>query len=190
MSDGYQFYAASMLSTPPMKYHTTWHPTIDAEMDPVPPLSMGTNLVFNLLHVPPPLTPSPSAGTEPVIHLDVALSPLSTGTANTRVTAPQTVLSDNAARAQIETYIHTARWFQLDVLEARVGDSGVPVAALQLAQRGHSIWACFVKRARRNGRRIFKCTTCRHETDRLHRAVSHQRAKWGHKPFACMDLGW
>ncbi len=191
LSDGYQFYEAPLLSTPPMKYYPTLHSAVevDIEMNPAPSLSMGTNLVFTFLHVPSPFTPGPSPGTEPVIHLNVALSLLSTGTANT-VTAPQTVLSDNAARAQIEAYIHTARWFQLDILEARIGDSGVPVSALQLAQLGHSIWACFVKRVRRNGRRIFKCTTCTHETDRLHRAVSHQRAKWGHRPYACTDLGW
>ena len=176
-----------------MKYQPTFHSAVDTEMNPAPSLSMGKNLVFTLLHLPATLTPGPSAGTEPVIHLNVALPPLSTGstgTANTRVTAPQAVSSDDAARAQIVAYIHTARWFQLDVLEPRVGDSGIPVSALQLAQRGHSIWACLVKRVRRKGRRIFRCTTCKHETDRLHRAVSHQRAKWGHKPFACTDRGW
>ena len=35
---------------------------------------------------------------------------------------------------QIEPCIRTAQWLQLNALEARVDDSGVPVSALQLAQ--------------------------------------------------------
>ena len=189
ISDGHQFYEAPLLSTPLPKYDHTLHSVVDVKTNPVPSLGMETNLVFALLHAPAPLSQGSGAGTEAAIHL-VPLPPSSTGTANTGVTPPQTVLSDNAARAQIEAYIRTSRWFQLNALEARVGDSSVPVSALQLAQRGHSIWACFIKRVRRKGRLTFKCTTCRHETDRLHRAISHQRAKWGHKPFACTDSGW
>jgi len=72
-------------------------------------------------HAPPP-PPPPSTGA-------------GTGTANTGVAAPQRNLSENAARAQIEAYICTAQWFQLHALEGRVGESGVPVSALQLATR-------------------------------------------------------
>ena len=189
LSDGHQFYEAPLLSTPLPKYDATLQSAVHVEMNSAPSLGMGTNLVFALLHAPAPLSQGSGAGTEPAIHL-IPLPPSSPGTANTGVTTPQTVLSDTAARAQIEAYIRTAPWFQLNALEAGVGDLNVPVSALQLAQRGHSIWACFVKRVRRKGRLTFKCTTCRHETDRLHRAVSHQRAKWGHKPFACTDSGW
>ena len=120
----------------------------------------------------------------------VSFPPSSSGTANTGVVAPQPSLSDDAARAQIEAYIRTSIWFRMHVLESLVGEPGIPVSASQLAKRGHSIWACFVKRVRRKGRLIFKCTACGHESDRLHRAVGHQRAKWGHKPFACPDPGW
>ena len=123
------------------------------------------------------------------VHL-VSFPASSTGTANTGVVAPQPTLSDDAARTQIEAYIRTSIWFRMHVLESLVGEPGIPVSALQLAQQGHSIWACFVKRVRRKGRLIFKCASCGHESDRLHRAVGHQRAKWGHKPFACTDPGW
>ncbi len=123
------------------------------------------------------------------VHL-VSLPPSSTSTADMGVVVPQPTLSEDVARAEIEAYIRTSIWLRMHVLESLVGQSGVPVSALQLAQRGHSIWACFVKRVRRKGRLVFKCTACGHETDRLHRAVGHQRAKWGHKPFACTDPGW
>ena len=145
MSDGYQFYEAPLLSTPLPKYDHTLHSIVDVEINPAPSLRMGTNLVFALLHAPAPISQGSGAGTEPAIHL-IPLPPSSPGTANAGVTTPQTVLSDTAARAQIEAYVRTAPWFQLNVLEARVGDSNVPVSALQLAQRGHSIWACFVMR--------------------------------------------
>ena len=126
-----------------------------------------------------------------------------TGTLRHRVPTPPPAISTGDARQLIEDYIKGSTWYQTHMMEPSVGDVGVPacalllvgelgvpVSALQLAKRGHSVWACFVKGVRREGRLIFKCTTCTHETDRLHRAVNHQRAKWGHKPFACTDRGW
>ena len=108
----------------------------------------------------------------------------------TRVVAPQIALSDEEARAEIETYIRASIWFVFHMMEPRVGGEGVPECALQLAKPGGSIWECFVKRTRRKGSIIFKCVACGYESDRLHRAVSHQRVKWGHKPFPCTDPGW
>jgi len=201
ISDGYRFYEEPLLSTHSRTFGASLHSAVDVKMNTAPSLAIGANIVLALLHVPAPPTPGPLVGTEPSIHV-VALPPpplppppspspsTGTGTANTGVAAPQGALSESAARAQIEAYIRTAKWFQLNALEAHVGDSGVPVSALQVAKRGQSIWACFVKRVRRKGRLTFKCTTCTHESDRLHRAVSHQRAKRGHKPFSCMDPGW
>lgn len=124
-------------------------------MNPSPPLVVGTNVVLAFLHGSAPPTPGPSTGgTEPAIVPDVVdvvvtlpLPPEPTGTANTGIAGPQiqTVLSDKAARAQIDAYIRTAQWFLLHASEARVGELGVPVSALQLAKRGHSVWACFFK---------------------------------------------
>jgi len=207
ISDGYRFYEAPLLSTLSRTFDPSLHSAVDVKMNTAPSLAIGANIVLALLHVPAPPTPGPLVGTEPSIHVvahpppPLPLPPppspspspspsTGTGTANTGVAAPQSVFSESAAHAQIEAYIRTAKWFQLNALEARVGDSNVPVSALQLAKRGQSIWACFVRRIRRKGRLTFKCTTCTHESDRLHRAVSHQRAKWGHKPFSCMDPGW
>jgi len=148
-------------------------------MNPAPTSAMETNIVA-LIRTP--VTPMASAGGAAGAATSLASPPSSVG--------PQTTLSDKAARGQIEAYVHTSVWLLLHAMEPRVGDPGVPACALQLAQPGHSIWACFFRRVRRKGTSVFKCTACGHESDRLHRAVSHQRAKWGHKPFPCTDLGW
>ena len=133
--------------------------------------------------------PTPSAGAGATTHLG-ALPSASTSTANAGIVAPQEALSDKAARARIEAYIRASVWFQRHTMEPRVGKPGVPAYAVQLAEAGQSIWACFFKRVRRKGTSNFKCSACGHESDRLHRAVAHQRTKWGHKPFACTDPGW
>ena len=158
-------------------------------MHPVPTLSMDTNLFLTFPHLFSAPKPSAAVGAGAAIHVVAPPSP-STSAANTGVVAPQSPLSDGAARAQIIAYIRASFWFQLHAMESRVGELGVPVSASQLAKRGQSIWACFFKRVRRKATLVYKCTACGHESDRLHRAVSHQRAKWGHKPFACTDPGW
>ena len=173
ISDGDKFYEVSLPRTPP---------PVGVDMIRPPTPTRETSLAAASMS-------SAAAVVDAAVHLP-SFPPESTGTANTEVVAPQTTLSDDAARAQIEAYIRTSIWFRVHVLESLVGDPGVPVSALQLAKRGNSIWACFVKRVRRKGRLIFKCTSCGHESDRLHRAVGHQRTKLGHKPFACTDLGW
>ena len=173
VSDGHTFYEVSLPRTPP---------PVDVDMIRAPTSARETNL--------PAVPMSSAAAVVGTTVYPVSFPPESAGTANTGVVAPPTTLSDDAARAQIDAYIRTSIWFRVHVLESLVGEPGVPVSALQLAKRGNSIWACFVKRVRRKGRLIFKCTACGHETDRLHRAVGHQRTKWGHKPFACTDPGW
>ena len=162
------------------------------DLDPNPAMEANLTPLPQLLAAPISSSATGAGvGAGASIHLvSFPLSSISTGTGNTGVVAPQTGLSDDAARAQIEAYIRISLWFRMHALESLVGESGVPLSALQLAKRGHSIWACFVKRVRRKGRLFFKCTACGHESDRLHRAVGHQRAKWGHKPFACTDPGW
>jgi len=184
ISDGNRFYQVPVPWTPlsnvnPSPVDVDASSATEANLTPLP----------HLLAAP---MPSAASGTEATTHL-VPFPPSSTGTVNTGVAAPalQTAaLSDDAARAQVEAYIRISLWFRVHALESLVGESDVPLSALQLAKRGDSVWACFVKRVRRKGRLIFKCTACGHETDRLHRAVGHQRTKWGHKPFPCTDLGW
>lgn len=173
VSDGHRFYEVSLQRAPP---------PVDVDMIRASTPARQTNL---------PAAPMSRAAAVAGAAVQLLPFPLeSAGTANTGVVAPQTILSDDAARAQIEAHIRTSNWFRAHVMESHVGDPGVPVSALQLAKRGNSIWACFVKRVRRKGMLTFKCTACGHESDRLNRAVGHQRTKWGHKPFACTDLGW
>ena len=187
ISDGSRFYEVPVPRTPSSD---VGHSPID--LDPNPAMEANLTPLPHLLA--DPISSSAAGvgvGAGVTIHL-VSFPPSSTGTGtgNMGVVAPQTALSDDAARAQIEVYIRISLWFRMHASESLVGESGVPLSALQLAKRGHSIWACFVKRVRRKGRLFFKCTACGHESDRLHRAVGHQRAKRGHRPFACTDPGW
>ena len=99
-------------------------------------------------------------------------------------------MSQASSRAVIKDYILASAWFKAHAMEPCVDDAGVPECALLLAGPGDSIWACFFRRVRRNGVANFKCGDCPHVTDRLNRAVDHQRSKWEHQPFACTDTGW
>jgi hypothetical protein len=100
-------------------------------------------------------------------------------------------LSDDEARAIIERYIQGAPWFHEHQHEPLVGGKGLPACALQLAPKGESIYRCFVVPGRpKKHKPVFNCATCDYASDRLHRVVGHQRAKRGHKPFACQDDGW
>ena len=180
ISDGNQFYEAPLLSTRPPYLEPSPHSAVNIEMHPAPASSL----------ISTPTMPMASAGAGAANSPTSLRSSSPSSAANTKFVAPQTALSDKAVRAQIEAYIRASVWFQLHEIETRVDAVGVPACALQLAQPGHSIWACFFKRVRRNGTSVFKCISCGHESDRLHRAVSHQRTKWGHKPFHCMDPGW
>jgi len=184
LSDGNQFYEVPLLLTP----SDVGASLVNVDTNCAPTSATGASLIA-LPHLLATPTPSAAAGAGVAAHL-VSPPASSTSTANTGVIAPQTALSDGAARAEVEAYIRTSSWFRLHAKESRVGELGVPVSASQLAKRDQSIWACLFKRIRRKGRLVFKCTACGHESDRLNRAVSHQRAKWGHKPFACTDAGW
>jgi len=181
ISDGHQFHEVPLLSTLSASFASSPRSPVDSEMDSVPILAMGTDGVA-LLHTP--ATSMPSGGAATTSPLGSLLFP-STGMADTGI-----VLSDKAARALIEAYIRTSLWYQLHAIEPRIDEPRVAACGLQLAKRDHSIWACFFKTVRRKGTPAFKCLACGHESDRLHRAVSHQRAKWGHKPFPCKDPGW
>jgi hypothetical protein len=187
LSDGNEFYEAPLLLTPSSS-SDVGPSRLDVDTNRAPNSVMETNLAA----LPDLHTASVSiagAGAGAAIY-PASLPSSSTSAVNTGVVAPQTSLSDNAARAQIDAYIRISLWFQAHALEPRVGERGVPVSALQLAKRGQSIWVCFVKRVRRKGTLVFRCAACGHDSDRLRRAVGHQRAKWGHKPFACPDPGW
>ena len=178
MSDGDNFYEVPLLLTP-----SDFDPTpVDAEENQAP------SPVIELAVLPQePATPTPNAAAGAAIPSD-SLPPSSA--IITRVVASQIASPDSVARAEIEAYIRASIWFALHAMESRVGGKGVPACALQLAKLGQSIWACFFKKVRRKGAPIFKCVACGHESDRLHRALTHQRVKWGHKPFPCPDPGW
>ena len=109
---------------------------------------------------------------------------------STLVGGLQPAMSQASARVVIKAYILDSAWFKTHEMEPRVGEAGVPECALLLASLGDSIWACFFRRVRRNRVANFKCAECPHITDRLNRAVEHQRSEWRHQPFACSDLGW
>ena len=99
-------------------------------------------------------------------------------------------MSQGTARAVIGAYILASAWFKAHKMEPHADEMGVPECALLFANPGESIWACFFKRTRLNCATIFKCASCNDKTDRLNRAVEHQRAKWSHEPFACTDPLW
>jgi hypothetical protein len=163
ISDGNRFYEAPV----------PWTPSSDAD-----PSSVNVDT-------------DPATGASLTPFLDLVSFPTSfTDTANTGVVAPQIASSDDDVRTGIRDYIRASNWFRMNSMEPLIGESGVPMSALHLAERGESIYACFVKRVRHTENAVLKCTDCGHEHNRLDRAVGHQRAKWGHKPFACTDPGW
>lgn len=153
ISDGNQFYEAPLLSTRPPYLEPSPHSAVNIEMHPAPASSL----------ISTPTMPMASAGAGAAnspASLRSSSASSASSAANTKFVAPQTALSDEAARVQIEAYIRVSVWFQLHEIETRVDAVGVPACALQLAQPGHSIWACFFKRVRRNGTSVFKCIAC------------------------------
>jgi hypothetical protein len=180
MSDGNQFYEVPSLSTLPSYFEPSLYSEFNIKMNSAPTSALPST------HA----TSSASAGASNASNATSLASLHSWSVASAGFVGPQTALSEEEARAQIEAYIRTSSWFQLHEMETLIGGPGVPACASQLAPPGHSIWACFFKKVRRDGTLVFKCITCGHESHRLHRAVNHQRAKWGHKPFPCTDSGW
>jgi hypothetical protein len=55
VSDGYRFYEAPLLSSPPPKFHPSLHSVVDVKMNPAPSLpNVSPNIVLALLRVPAP----------------------------------------------------------------------------------------------------------------------------------------
>ena len=184
ISDGYTFFEGPPWPSSPHHFYSSLDATMDlTSASPVVTAPTSTRPLPNLV-----TTTSSTAPTAVTFNLPSpsALSfTLITGT-----DVPKPAMSHAAARAVIDAYVRDSAWLARHEMEPRVCDAGVPECALQLARPGDSIWACFCRRVRRNGVTIFKCTSCSHKTDRLNRAVGHQRSKWGHMPFACTDRGW
>jgi len=107
-------------------------------------------------------------------------------TISTRISP--TSLTDEEARQTLETWIEGSRWYQMDELEPVVGAPGVPTCALQLAEKGQSIYCCFLLVAKGRGGKVLgwkSATDPRSGWDRLHRAVAKERVRRGHRPFGC-----
>jgi len=186
VSDGHRFFEVpTRPSSPPY-----FGPSLDIEMDltsasPVGALSTPTH-PLPLPHLATPASPT----TPPAVASTPSGPSLPQPTHTTGTDGPQLATPQEAARTVIEAYVLASAWFEADETEPRADGEGVPECALLLAGPWDSVWACFFRRTRRNGITIFKCVRCAHKTDRLNRAVDHQRAEWGHKPFACTDPGW
>ena len=105
-----------------------------------------------------------------------------------------TSLTDEEARQTLETWIENSEWYQKDELEPVVGAPGVPTCALQLAEKGQSIYCCFLIVAKRGGKVLgWKSATDPSGWDRLHRAIAKERVRRGHRPFKCPqghDRNW
>ena len=109
--------------------------------------------------------------------------------APTRSSTPS--LSDERARQVIKTWIQNSLWLRNDEKEPVVGAPGVPTCALQLADKGQSIYCCFlVPEKDRKGKILgYKCASDPTSTrDRLHRAIGRERVKYSHRPFKCPKL--
>jgi hypothetical protein len=102
---------------------------------------------------------TPASTAHAIVHNQTPFSapppPSSTHVAG--IGGPQPAMSQSEARALIVAYILASAWFTSHAMEPCVGELGVPDSAILLAEPGHSIWACFFKRVRRNGVAIFKC---------------------------------
>jgi len=110
----------------------------------------------------------------------------STGPGPARAATPS--LPGERARQVIKTWIETSLWLRTDEKEPVVGAPGVPTCALQLADKGQSIYYCFlVPEKDRKGKILgYKCASDPASTrDRLHRAIGRERVKYGHRPFKC-----
>lgn len=106
--------------------------------------------------------------------------------ASTRPSTPS--LSDKQARQVIKTWIENSLWLRDDGKEPVVGAPGVPTCALQLADKGQSVYCCFlIPEKDRKGKILgYKCASDPDSTrDRLHRAIGRERVKYGHRPFKC-----
>jgi hypothetical protein len=109
-----------------------------------------------------------------------AIEPMSTGTSDLR--------QKSTARQIMNTWIMGSKWLHEDEMEPRVGDPGVPICALQLAERGQSIYCCFLVSVKGRKGKILGYKSASDPTakpDRHRRAIEKERAKFGHCPFKC-----
>ena len=122
------------------------------------------------------------------------VAPRSPSVVPTRTPTPS--LSDEEAMQVIKAWIEHSRWLREDEKEPTVGAPGVPICALQLAEKGQSVYCCFLVSVRdRKGKILgYKSASDPNSTlDRLHRAIGRERVKYGHRPFKCPrnhDASW
>ena len=109
---------------------------------------------------------------------------------------PTPSLSDEEAMQVMKNWIEHSQWLREDEKEPTVGAPGVPICALQLAEKGQSVYCCFlVSEKDRKGKILgYKSASDPNSTrDRLHRAIGRERVKYGHRPFRCPrnhDSNW
>jgi len=104
------------------------------------------------------------------------------------IRTPTPSVSDEEAMQVMKTWIEHSQWLREDEKEPTVGAPGVPICALQLAEKGQSIYCCFlVSEKDRKGKILgYKTALDPNSTrDRLHRAIGRERVKFGHRPFRC-----
>jgi hypothetical protein len=105
-------------------------------------------------------------------------------------------LTDAQAKQIMKAWIETSLWLHQDEKEPVVGAPGVPTCALQLAEKGQSIYCCFlIAEKDRKGKILgYKCASDPNSVrDRLHRAIGRERVRYGHRPFRCPrhhDRNW
>jgi hypothetical protein len=182
VSDGDQFFEVPSRPNSLSYFDTSLD--VDTDMASTSPVATALAPTYSLRNLATPASTAPAVAPAP------SGAPSAAIPRTTVVGGPQSAASQRAARALIETYILASAWFESHAMEPCADEAGVPDCASQLARPGDSVWACFFRRVRSNGITILKCVGCGHETTRLNRAVGHQRAEWGHKPFACTDPGW
>jgi hypothetical protein len=131
----------------------------------------------------------------PSCHPSTPRSPSVASTrASTRASTPS--LPDEEAREVMKTWVEHSQWLREDEKEPTVGAPGVPICALQLAEKGQSIYCCFlVAEKDRKGKILgYRSASDPNSTrDRLHRAIGRERVKFGHRPFKCPrnhDSNW
>lgn len=177
-------------------------------MDLVTPAGGSSSLEEHqvVFHVQSPSSPQPSRRpshrpsrsssrrpSTPSISRKTPRSSPTPSVASTRTS--NTSLTDEQARQTLETWIESSAWFQRDELEPVVGAPGVPTCALQLAEKGQSIYCCFLTVAKGRGGKVlgWKSATDPSDWDRLHRAIAKERVRRGHRPFKCPqqhDRNW
>jgi len=190
------------LVIPSPSSHTCQRSTVFQKVEPSVELAVPTqeNREASLPPIPPlkyPRQPSRASSCRPSTpRVDQAAlrSPTAPSVALIRTSTPS--LSDEQARKSMKAWIQDSRWLREDEKEPIVGKPGVPICALQLAEKGQSIYCCFlVTEKDRKGKILgYKCASDPNSTcDRLHRAIGRERVKYGHRPFKCPrdhDRNW